>query len=304
MTSSPSTNAPATLKKNGKTFWFASLFLPPQAASDAADLYAFCRKMDDIADQHNGSNATERLAGVRQELHSRRSDDPVVQGLLRLSVHRGLDLRAAQGLLDVLERDAAEDVCIRDEADLLRYCYGAAGTVGLMMAAVLDAQGAAARLQAIDLGIAMQLTNIARDVREDALMGRCYLPATWLGGQTPKQITELPPAPQTVQQVTHAIAKTIALADDFYAHAALGFPAIPNAARNGIRIAAAVYRHIGVKLMGRGCDYTRGRVVVSLPSKLRIAAGVLGGYSTLERLPAANDPGQLHGALAGLPGVA
>ena len=304
MRKASSSDASASLKKNGKTFWFASLFLPAGVSADAADLYAFCRQMDDIADQQGGVIAVERLATVRQELRSGHSDNPVVQGLIRLAEDRGLNLHAAECLLDVLERDAAGVVRIHDETDLLRYCYGAAGTVGLMMAAVLKTNGSASRLQAIDLGIAMQLTNIARDVQEDALMGRCYLPATWLDGQTPAQIKAPLQEPQTAKQVRQAIGRVVALADVFYANAALGYPAIPTAARNGIRIAAAVYRQIGVELGKREFDYTRGRVVVSFPAKLGIAAGTVAGYSTLKRLPGADPLGELHRALAGLPGVA
>jgi phytoene synthase len=300
-------DATASLKKNGKTFWLASLFLPKEMAAEAATLYAFCRRMDDVADQQDGpadSHPLDQLQRTREELRTGTSEDAIVQGLMQLANCRGLDLQAAECLLDVLFQDASENICIQDEAELLRYCYGAAGTVGLMMAAVLRASGSAARQQAIDLGIAMQLTNIARDVQEDALMGRRYLPAIWVDRLTPEQIVAAAPGSQTARRVAAGIEKTLALADMFYASGAKGFPAIPSNARNGIRIAAAAYRSIGVKLRKRGCDFTRGRVVVSLPSKVCIAAGVLAGYSELERLPSMGNTEELHRVLAGLPGFA
>jgi phytoene synthase len=304
MTDDPVPDAAQSLKRNGKTFWLASLFLPKETAADAATLYAFCRSMDDLADQQGGLEAAHGLERVREELRARRSDDPVVRGVIQLAERRGLDLQAAECLLDVLLQDASEDVLILDEAQLLRYCYGAAGTVGLMMSAVLGASGAAARVQAIDLGIAMQLTNIARDVQEDALMGRRYLPADWVGGLEPGQIGAAQPGSSISEQTKPAIARTLALADVFYINGARGFPAIPRSARGGIRIAAAAYRHIGVELRRRDCEFTSGRVVISLPAKLWIAARVLVGSSELERMQPTAEVEALHANLLGFPGFA
>jgi phytoene synthase len=298
------TQAAASLKRNGKTFWLASLFLPAQTAADATQLYAFCRKMDDLADLEGGRHAAERLAGVRLELRSGQSSDPVVHAFLQLAKRLALDLQAAEYLLNVLVLDAAGPVLLKDQSELLRYCYGAAGTVGLMMAGVLNAEGTAAGVQAIDLGIAMQLTNIARDVQEDARAGRRYLPATWVGGLEPEQIGIQVPDQDTVEQTSAAIAKVLALADVFYASGAQGFPAIPSRARTGIRFAAAAYRQIGVELARRKCDFRAGRIVVSLPAKLKIAARVVSGSSNLERLTGAREAEGLHAVLDQYPGFA
>jgi phytoene synthase len=304
MRNSSVTEASQSLKKNGKTFWLASLFLPKEVAADATTLYAFCRRMDDLADQQDVLNGTEQLERVRKDLRAGRSTQPVVKELIQLAGLRQMDLRAAECLLDVLIRDAAEAVQIQTETELLQYCYGAAGTVGLIMSAILQAEGDAAKVHAIDLGIAMQLTNIARDVQEDARMGRRYLPTEWVSGLRPETICTAKTGSQEAEQIKLAIEKTLALADVFYSSGAKGFPAIPPSARRGIRIAAAVYRQIGVELRGRGCDFTRGRVVVSLPAKLRVAAGVMAGSSELERLPSVESEDDLHIALAGLPGFA
>jgi phytoene synthase len=298
------TEATQSLKNNGKTFWLASLFLPKQVAADAATLYAFCRRMDDLADQQDVLNGTAQLEDIRKELGVGSSSQLVVMNLIQLARRRHIDLSAAECLLDVLFKDASEEVKIHNETELLQYCYGAAGTVGLMMSAILQAQGAAAKVQAIDLGIAMQLTNIARDVQEDARMGRRYLPAVWVGDLGPEEICRAKSGSHEAAQIKVAIEKTLALADVFYASGAKGFPAIPTSARQGIRIAAAAYRQIGVELRGRGWDFTGGRVVVSLPTKLRLAVGVMAGSSELERLPCSSSQHDLHIALAGLPGFA
>ncbi len=296
------TAAGQSLKKNGKTFWLASLFLPNDVAAEAATLYAFCRRMDDLADQPSVVDAKDQLEQVRGELRAGRSKESVIMDLIHLADRRGLDLQAADCLLMVLVQDASENLCLKDEPELLKYCYGAAGTVGLMMSAVLQAPGSAAKIQAIDLGIAMQLTNIARDVQEDARMNRRYLPSTWVGGLLPEEIRAAQSGSPEAEKVKLAIQRILNLADVFYANGAQGFPAIPHAARRGIRIAATLYRQIGVKLHRRGCDFTRGRVVVSLPTKLALAAGVLVGRSELERLDCSPDSNDLHSALAGLPG--
>ena len=302
MTSASVTEAAASLKENGKTFWLASRFLPKDIAADAAVLYAFCRTMDDLADQQAGFEATDRLLRARRALHTGRSDEPAVLGLLQLADRRGLDLQAAECLLDALLNDASGNVRIQDQAELLRYCYGVAGTVGLMMSAVLQTTGSAARVHAIDLGIAMQLTNIARDVQEDACMGRRYLPSSWVGDLQPEQICAASPKTATAEQIKPAMQTILDLADVFYAGGAQGFSAIPAAARKGIRMAAASYRQIGVELRGLGCDFTRGRVVVSLPAKLRIAARLSVGSSDLERLPYSGELAKLHDRFYGLPG--
>jgi phytoene synthase len=298
------TEASQSLKKNGRTFWLASLFLPREVAADATTLYAFCRTMDDLADQQSNVDAREQLQQVREDLCAKRSDQPVVADLIRLAERRNLDLHAADCLLDVLIQDASEDLCLRDESELLKYCYGAAGTVGLMMSAVLQASGSAAKIQAIDLGIAMQLTNIARDVQEDARIRRRYLPSIWVDGLQPEEIASAKAGSQEAEKIMLAIEKTLTLADMFYANGARGFPAIPHSARRGIRISATLYRHIGVELRARGCDFTRGRVVVSLPTKLTLAAGVMARSSELERMVCSPLQDELHGALAGLPGFA
>ena len=296
--------AAASLKRNGKTFWLASLFLPADTSADATLLYAFCRRLDDLADQGGSSTAGEQLRQVQQDLHSRRSEEPIVHAFLQLAERRHLDLRAADYLLEALRNDAAGDVRLQDQADLLRYCYGAAGTVGLMMAGVLNAKGATAGVQAVHLGIAMQLTNIARDVLEDARMGRRYLPGNWIGDLQPEQIAADAPDEQIVQQITQAIVRLLAMADMFYASGARGFPAIPSRARTGIQIAAAAYRQIGMQLQQRGCDFRRGRTIVSLPAKLKIAAGVLAGRSDLERLTNAQGAASFDSIFHQYPGFA
>jgi phytoene synthase len=288
--------ARVSIKRNGKTFWFASLFLPKRMASDAAILYSFCRNLDDVADRATASGSTRdpvhRLQQIRKDLSAAKSQDPLLAEILQLASRTGLDLRAAVCLLDTLLADASG-------------CYGAAGTVGLMMCGILGVDSPRARLQAINLGIAMQLTNIARDVVEDATLGRRYLPGIWVSSLTAGQISDqCKDDAKTRAVLAVGIERVLALADIFYAAAVPGFDAIPARARKGIRIAAAVYREIGVILRQRGCDCDRDRVVVPMLSKLRIAMSVYTGQSRLEELRVPEDLAQFHAALDGLPGLA
>ena len=302
-------NARFSLKRNGKTFWFASLFLPRQIATDAAILYSFCRNLDDVADQTiqpgTSPDSVQHLERIRQDLSEGTSHNPLLTEILHLASRTHLDLRAAVCLLDTLLEDAKGPAEIRDEAGLIRYCYGAAGTVGLMMHSILGVDSPKATLQAIDLGIAMQLTNIARDVVEDATLGRRYVPGLWVGHLTPQQINDRYKVdPKMRATLAVGIERVLALADIFYAAAVPGFAAIPGQARSGIRIAAAVYRQIGVDLRHRGCDCNRGRIIVPMLSKVRIAVSVYTGHSGLEEMRLSDDPTRFHDALSGLPGLA
>ena len=298
--------AQLALKRNGKTFWFASLFLPRQMANDAAVLYSFCRNLDDIADETTTSDraddSVERLQLLRKDLRARNSQDPLLAEIIQLASRTDLNLHAAICLLDTLLEDARSGAEIADEIALIRYCYGAAGTVGLMMCAILGVTSSSAKLQAIDLGIAMQLTNIARDVVEDAQIGRRYVPLTWVNGLDAEQISGSHHEDAVRHSLAAGVRRVLDLADAFYAAATPGFDEIPPQARRSIRVAAAVYRQIGVKLRQRGC-MSSDRVVVPFLSKVQIAATIYLGKSELEKLPPPDDSTQLHKALSGLPGL-
>lgn len=292
-------SAATTMKRNGKSFWFASLFLPRQTAADAARLYVFCRTMDDVADIAVTQSSRAVLAEFRGELKRGISSNPTVADFLALARKYRLSLGAADYLVATFIEDATTEVHIKDESDLVRYCYGVAGTVGLMMSPILGAGLPHAGEAAIHLGIAMQMTNIARDVLEDARNGRRYLPGCWVDDNNAQQIaTEATLRPQ----VAAAVAQLLQLADQYYASAALGFPLIPARARRGIEIAAMVYREIGNRLGRDQYTWWRGRVVVPLWRKLLIAVSVYLGLSGL-RLKADKHSADLSLPLAGLPGV-
>jgi phytoene synthase len=298
-----STDARQVLKRNGKSFWFASLFLPKETASDVARLYAFCRALDDLADtvaDDSGSTAAVcRLQAVRDDLRRNKSSQPLVADFLELAHRFHLPLNAADYLLESFLKDATTDIHIADEQHLVRYCYGVAGTVGLMMSPLLGATDPGALSPAVALGLAMQMTNIARDVLEDAQSGRRYLPGTWVEDVDARNIAA---DPSCRQQVGSAVERLLNLADVYYANASRGFSFLPPRAKRTIEIAASVYREIGMRIRKNHFRWWAGRVHVPLWRKTAIAGRICLGHSSLAKLAAPSGPDALH-ILAGLPGI-
>ena len=300
MTQADPQAAAATMKQQGKSFWFASLFLPRQVADDAARLYTFCRRMDDLADIAVTKEKRKELAEVRQDLQCGASENPAVADFLRLAEQYDIPREAADCLIGTFLEDAEAPMIIENEKELIRYCYGVAGTVGLMMSPILAVDRVRARSAAIYLGVAMQMTNIARDVLEDAGEGRRYLPGAWLRSLPPPAIIL---NRDSQIEIASAVDRLLKLADDYYAIAAAGFPLIPEQSRRGIAIAAAIYREIGVMLRRKKCAWWEGRVTVSLPRKLWVATLVLLGQSHLDRMQSNRPAADLWSPLEGLPGV-
>ena len=242
------------------------------------------------------------LAAADRAIADGRSEDPVLQDGLALMHECGIEPGIVRELIAGMASDA-ETVRVADEAELLRYCYRAAGTVGLMMCRVLDAPEPAAAAHAVDLGIAMQLTNLCRDVSADARMGRRYLPASLVGDIAPTELIE--PSPALQPALRAAVARLLALAETYYASGEAGLPFLPVRARAGILVAGRVYRAIGHRLVAVEYAYWEGRAFVPDWRKATITLVAL----TTQPLrgafwsrPQAHSV-SLHQALIGLPGI-
>ena len=210
------------LAQNGRTFHWARRFLGKTHGANGARLYAFCRLLDDLADG-DLPNGKARLATISDDLKalSQRSpsanpsaSDPAMADFAPFMTERGLPASALRHLIDGLLFDQGH-VALESEDDLVKYGYQVAGTVGLMMCPILSCYEARATDYAIDLGIAMQLTNIARDVLEDAQMGRRYLPGEWVGNMSAGQIANAAATTDTaaIARVADGISRTLALAE-------------------------------------------------------------------------------------------
>ncbi len=176
------------IQRHSKSFFLSSLLLPARVRQASWALYAFCRRADDAVDALGESQrgALARVESLRRRLDAvyggrAAADAPdAIDRAFGAVVRRyGIDRALPEELLAGMEMDARGAVYENDD-DLLRYCFRVASTVGLMMTRVMGASDDAAYLRAADLGVAMQLTNIARDVGEDARRGRVYLPKTLL----------------------------------------------------------------------------------------------------------------------------
>ena len=179
--------AKLTLKTNGKSFYWARKFLPKQDINRAAELYSFCRFLDDIAD--NGQHPSLKILNdirfnIKKKIFSNLEKN---YNIKYPNFFNSTSNKASVDLIDGLILDQ-KSILFKDEEDLIGYSYHVAGTVGLMMCDALKCTNQNAKLFAIDLGIAMQMTNIARDVLEDAKMGRRYIPASWIGNISPEDI--------------------------------------------------------------------------------------------------------------------
>jgi 15-cis-phytoene synthase len=292
-------------RRNARTFWLAARLLPRGCRDDAALLYAFCRRVDDLADRSpDAERALLALDALADEIRGSSPPGPLVSELHAAAARLDLPLSSALDLIAGVRSDLGS-VRVADDAELLRYAYRVASTVGLMMCAVLRVHSRQALPHAVDLGIAMQLTNIARDVREDAAGGRVYLPAARLvrAGTTPAAVVNGTAPPAAVARV---VGEILGLADDYYRSADEGMRDLPLRVRPAILVASRVYRAIGVRLRRNGCDALRGRTIVPWPEKLYWAARALAASShprILGVAPRGPHDHTLHTALQGLPGI-
>lgn len=261
------------LARHASSFHVASRLLRRRDARDIATLYAFCRHVDDLADLATG--ARHELDELHAALSGDAEDPAVLAPVRELARRRGLDLAPLLTLVETVRGDATHPVRIADQADLTGYCYGVAGTVGELMCPLLGADPARAREPAVALGIAMQMTNIARDVLEDARCGRRYLPGAWVGGLEPAEIADGSPAARA--RVPAAVRRLVALADTYYGLAENGMRLLPKRNRAAIRVAATLYRAIGTRLAGRGGDYLAGRTRLGDGERYWLAAASLLG---------------------------
>ncbi|WP_088346194.1 MULTISPECIES: phytoene/squalene synthase family protein [Rhodomicrobium] len=288
------------IEKGSRSFAAAARLFDAETRAHAYMLYAWCRHCDDVIDGQElgfagGRAATaspaERLAELRKA--TRRAvrgdwDEMVFGALHRVVAERGVPERY---LLDHLEGFAmdVEGRRYRTLDDTLGYCYHVAGVVGVMMAVIMGVKDAATLDRASDLGIAFQLTNITRDVMEDAALGRVYLPEDWLEeAGVPRSAIADPANRQKVHEVTERL---LAVSDRFYVSARHGIAFLPFRSAWAIASARFVYRDIGRLVRREGAAAWDRRARVSAARKLY---GVARSLATIARSHA-------HGRLVEIP---
>ena len=280
-----------TIRKGSQSFAAAAALFNAETRADAEMLYAWCRHCDDVIDgQQLGhgmatpdeATASQRLtslyAKTRAALAGEPTDDPDFAAFQRVALRRRIPERYAIELLDGFAMDV---MARRYETldDTLDYCWHVAGVVGVMMALVMGVEpdDLATLRRAQDLGLAFQLTNIARDVVEDAANGRIYQPAQWLAeAGVPEAEIAAPSHRAALFAVTQRL---LATAEPYYASALAGLPELPFRSAWAIAAARGVYRQIGVIVLQRGAAAWDERASASSAMKAWLA--LQGGWTAL-----------------------
>ena len=212
-----------------KSFNWAGFFLPKETFRKCSALYDFCRIADNIADDDEKiENKEKKFNHFENDFNQKNFDNPIIKNMWGLIEEFNISLKVVQDLLTGIKSDIKDRVKLNSEKDLLIYSYRVAGTVGLMMAKILRVNKKSSLKSAIDLGIAMQLTNISRDVIEDSKNNRFY-----------------------INESFDEISSTINLADSFYENSFYSIKDIPISLRFSILVARRVYRKIGYKILNK-----------------------------------------------------
>ena len=212
-----------------KSFNWAGFFLPKKTYEKCSALYDFCRVVDNIADDENKIEIKkDNFIKFKKNFADKNYDDPVIKNMWGLINEFSISTKIVDDLFEGINSDIKENVKLNSKKELLIYSYRVAGTVGLMMAKILNVHKEQSLKSAIDLGIAMQLTNISRDVMEDKKNNRSY-----------------------INESFEEIKNTIKLSEKFYENSFYSIKEIPLSFRFSILVARRVYRKIGYKILNK-----------------------------------------------------
>jgi len=232
-----------------KSFNWAGFFLPKKTYEKCSALYDFCREADNIADDENNIEIKkDNFIKFRNNFVNKNYDDPIIKNMWNLINEFSISTKIVDDLFEGINSDIKENVKLNSKKELLIYSYRVAGTVGLMMAKILNVHKEKSLKSAIDLGIAMQLTNISRDVMEDKKNNRFYIDESF-----------------------EDIKTTIKLSEQFYENSFYSIKEIPLSFRFSILVARRVYRKIGYKILKKQNieNYKRsGKIYVSNIEKI------------------------------------
>ncbi len=267
---------PNSLEKHGKSFYWASFFLPYKSKNAASELYSICRYFDDLADEAP-TDQSEKLKSEFEQICNN-----VEHPINKFLKSNNIPIQILGDLIQGLIQDQ-KLVRIQTEKNLIEYSYQVAGTVGLMMQPLILVKNKNANKHAVDLGIAMQLTNIARDIYEDAIMNRVYLPKEWLKEISIEHLKS--DSTEEIQtQMSKILRKLIDLSEIYYQNGFSGMKYIPFKTRLAIFFAAKIYRAIGMKIKGNNYQYSNKRVYLNKLNKLWITIKSLPEFILLKMI--------------------
>jgi phytoene synthase len=284
------------MQEHGKSFFWASWFLDKNTANKLFTVYALCRRLDDLVDTSNKkSEAKEEIARVISLTNNNQYKETFEEFK---SIDRHLHPR--QDIIIEFLKGQLSDLDFRQPNDLgqlLKYCYRVAGVVGLMICDVLDISDSKLRYFAIDFGIAMQLTNICRDIKEDAQIGRIYLPKNETASLAIGNFRS--PSNTDLIIINSSRDKLIKLADEYYQSGMYGINQLPIKIKRSFRVASNIYQGIGHKIIKKRCSFNEQRVYLSKFEKLNLTIKTF-----LKRSKSIDRPlheKKLHASLQNLP---
>jgi phytoene synthase len=294
------TRSRAVIAHHSKSFALASRLLPAEGRDDASIVYAWCRRADDAVDLVPPAEQPRAVGWLYDELSriyaGEAQPDPVLGGFQAIVRARRIPRAYPAELLAGMEMDAGETI-YGSYATLLSYCFRVAGTVGLMMSHVMGVRHPTALRHAAHLGMAMQLTNICRDVAEDWQRGRLYLPDDLLVAAGASHLRARLGEPTLPDEARAPVARVtrelLRRADEFYQSGSLGLAYLSWRSAVAVGTARLVYADIGRVILAQGADPCAARAVVGKPRKWMLALRAL--VST--RAPRAFTPARLDGEL-------
>ena len=274
------------LRQGSKSFSLASLLLPKRVRTPAAAIYAFCRIADDLVDESDGGEQAVQELQRRLDLAYQENpiDDPVDRAFSAVVLRHAIPKAIPEALIEGFQWDA-EQRHYESIEQVQAYSARVAGTVGVMMTLLMGPRDAATLQRACDLGVAMQLTNIARDVGQDARNGRVYLPSEWLRAAGVNRDDFLRD-PAYRPEIAAVIQRVLDRARTLYARSDMGIAMLPPDCQPAIRAARLIYAEIGDQLERSGLDSVSRRTVVGKGRKLWLVLRALFGRTPGEALPA------------------
>ena len=265
------------MRKHGKTFYWASFFLDKSKMQAIYSIYSFCRKVDDMVDEAKTPDIAKKRLLIFMEAWKKGTSHPVINLLNDIPKENWPNQKLVKNFLNGQISDIKFST-FKSEKSLIIYCYQVAGTVGLMVCDIFGVKDKKMRYFAIDLGIAMQLVNISRDIYEDTLRNRVYLPESLIGKYSAKEIAN--PDKETARKIDEARKKIIKLANIYFDSASRAIDHLPKGASLAVKLASALYQQIGYQLMNAQYVHNEKRCYVSNFSKLLITLGIITKYLT------------------------
>lgn len=251
------------IKQNGKSFYWASKFLSKDYIDPIYSIYEMCRKLDDIVDEQSKEAAIKEIGLLKKDL-TKESLQKKFESLKRLDDDQFPQIKYFEEF--ILGQES--DISFRQPKsinELLRYCYRVAGVVGLMVCDAVNIKDENLKFFAIDLGIAMQLVNIIRDIQEDALRGRIYIPENLIGAVSASDVLT---KPNLITKVEQEKLRILDIADKYFNSANYAIKFLPKEVSMAFGLASNLYQGIGKKIIKKEQPFTNGRVYLNGAEKL------------------------------------